>query len=489
MFDIDWDKLKKKAVEIMDSAAEDLGETLQDAKETGSDLAEKVANTTKEVTKKFCVSVLSSNLDNGTKSKINNVLKSTNDICDSVVDKIHKQKIYMEHKIIMMGGRRSGKSTILSSILYQLRENTPGTICTITDSSDYGQTIQDMNDNTIPLPTLDIKRRELKHYIEKRKPNTEFLVDMTPTKGEGRYTLEVSSGNTAINLVFIDVPGEWMCPEIGHGFQRLTKCVEESDVFVIAIDTPFMMNAEENVNEVYNRIYEIENIMGHMKINTEHDLKRIILCPIKCEKWINAGKSDEIVNKVCKIYKNLINRWVSCPEVTIQILPILTVGGIEASSLKKAKLYFKDDDDRTGISCSENILTNTLTDKDGNVIRKTKTGFVEDDKSWFIDYTDIPISWYKLNGKGFCPQFCEQPGYHILSFLVNKEENIRIARAKAEGDNLGEKNFLTRWLIKLFNPTFGKYLPIWKQTIDEMNRQGLLKTEGNGFCFIKKKIE
>ena len=43
----------------------------------------------------------------------------------------------MAHKIIMLGGRRSGKSSILSSILYALDKNTSGDLFVVSDQTDY----------------------------------------------------------------------------------------------------------------------------------------------------------------------------------------------------------------------------------------------------------------------------------------------------------------------------------------------------------------
>ena len=91
-------------------------------------------------------------------------------------------KVIMEHKILMMGGRRAGKSTILSSILSSLRQ-TPGAICTILDRTDYTQMIETPN-GLIPMPTLDIKQREVVNYMKKKSTNTNFLVDMSPSYGK-----------------------------------------------------------------------------------------------------------------------------------------------------------------------------------------------------------------------------------------------------------------------------------------------------------------
>ena len=428
------------------------------------------------------------------------VAKGTKEIAQEIASKTDTtvaNKDFMGHKILMMGGRRAGKSTILSSILTQLRENTPGTICTIIDRTDYTQEIETKY-GTVPLPTLDVKQNEIRKYISdrqkyisKHKENTEFLVDMSPTSGKVSYILEVSTGNTVVSLEFIDVPGEWMRTNIQEHAQ-LISLIERSDVFVIAIDTPFLMNTDDAegtaVNMVYNRVNEITQAMAKLKINSKDDLKQIILCPVKCEKWIRAGEADKVVAKVLKSYRDLINRWVNCPEVTIQIMPIQTVGGFESTRMLPAKLYFKDENDNTGESCSIDPLNNKLMTKDGSTVDKYVR--IEDDPFWSIDYMDIPLSWYKLNDEnGLKPKFCEQPGYHILDFLLRKEENAIKSKAEAEKEKMDRSNVIWKYLTRKFNPTFGQYLPIWKSAICRLKNSNMIKTDGDGFCYVKSKIE
>ena len=273
---------------------------------------------------------------------------------------------------------------------------------------------------------------------------------------------------------------------------QLVSLVERSDVFVIAIDTPFLMNTDDAegvaINMVYNRVNEITQTMSKLKINSEDDLKQIILCPVKCEKWIRAGEADKVVKKVLKSYRDLINRWVGCPEVTIQIMPIQTVGGFESSRMLPAKLYFKDDDDRTGESCSVDPKTMDLMTRDG--VKVSEYARIEDDPFWTIDYMDIPLSWYRLNDEnGLKPKFCEQPGYHILDFLVRKEDNAIRSRAEAEKKKMEKSNPIWKFLTRVFNPTFGQYLPIWKNVIDRLSSSNMIKTDGDGFCYVRSKIE
>lgn len=487
MFGIDLEELKAKAEKALETTAEKTAEAIELPKKTSKAIVKGIIDISKTAIDNVSSNIAINTMDSKVKNGIYKVLDAAKDKLDTANNMLDKKEIVMEHKILMMGGRRAGKSTILSSILSQLRKNTPGTICTIIDRTDYTQTIE-TKEGTKPLPTLDIKQLEIKSYMAKRQKNTEFLVDMSPTYGKASYTLEVSANNTAINLEFIDVPGEWMRANVAD-HAKLVNLVEESDVFVIAIDTPFLMNAEEDINSVYNRVNEITQAMSKLKIGSPADLKQIILCPVKCEKWVKTGEFDKVIDKVKQAYRNLINRWVTCPEVTIQIMPIQTVGGLVCSRLLPAKLFFKNEDDRVGESCSEDPLTGLIIDKNGKIIRQTKESFVDDDPIWTIDYMDIPLSWYQLNGEGFNPKFCEQPGFHILKFLVEKEENVLKAQAKLQQNIIKSRPLFLNWLTKIFNPTFGKYLPVWKNVINELSFGNYIKTEGDGFCYVREQIK
>lgn len=81
----------------------------------------------------------------------------------------------MDYKILMLGGRRSGKTTLLASILQQLRKIPP--ILSILDKTNYTQNIMGKEGLKF-LPTLDFKINELEDLILSQSFNREFLVDM-----------------------------------------------------------------------------------------------------------------------------------------------------------------------------------------------------------------------------------------------------------------------------------------------------------------------
>ena len=62
-------------------------------------------------------------------------------------------------------------------------------------------------------------------------------------------------------------------------------------------------------------------------------------------------------------------------------------------------------------------------------------------------------------------------------------------KAEIESIKYKSKGWLSRIFIRLFNPTFGMYLPKWKAVIDTMHQKGLLKSQGDGFEKVTNFIE
>lgn len=167
MFGINLDELKDKAARALELSAEKAAEAIELSRKTGKLVAKEIIEVSETAVDNISTNVTLSSMDSNIKNGFYKVLDAAKDTLDSANDMLDKKEVIMEHKILMMGGRRAGKSTILSSILSQLRKNTPGTICTIIDKTDYTQAIETKN-GAISLPTLDIKQNEIKAYINKR---------------------------------------------------------------------------------------------------------------------------------------------------------------------------------------------------------------------------------------------------------------------------------------------------------------------------------
>lgn len=381
-------------------------------------------------------------------------------------------------KIIMLGGRRSGKSTILSTIIHTLN-NESSHLCAFNDATPYGAS------SGMQVSLIE-KRREIDNYLRKRVKfgnNSQFIVDMSPSTNQGDYNIVASvKGASKIGLDFVDVPGEWM-ESHNHTTSGLLNHVKESDVFIVAIDTPYLMQDENpNINSVWNRTDEITNLLSEIKINAEDDRKLVLFVPVKCEKWAREGRMDEVTARVKESYKTFINSWVDNKAVEIWVMPIITVGGLEHTALLDAYRFFKTEKEKVGEICSIEPFTGILRLKDGKTLFESSVYSVdsEPDKSYCISYTQIPLSWYRCTlDEGFNPRFCEQVAYHILRFLVEKETIL----SEQKYNEYRNKP----WWIRIFSSggRFGKYLSIYRDLVGRIP----LKISGDGFTHVTEMVD
>lgn len=369
----------------------------------------------------------------------------------------------------MLGGRRSGKSTILSTVMHSLNKNVAHLVA-LNDVTPYGSS------SGMQVPLKD-KRLEIDEYLRKRNKfgsNSQFIVDMSPSKDEGDFNLVASiQGASQIGLDFVDVPGEWMV-ENHDKHATLVQHVKESDVFVIAIDTPYLMQDENpNINTVWNRTEEIDNLLANIVTEDNADKKLILFVPVKCEKWVNCNEVEKVSERVMQAYRTTINKWVNNPAVEMWVMPIETAGGIEHTRLLDGYRFFRDKSDKKGELCSVDPLTDILMLQDGKTLFRQAVDSVESepDGSLKMSYTQLPLSWYKTTGTGFKPRGCEQVAFHILRFLVQKEENTAA---------LNYEEYRNKpWWKRLFSSggRFGRYLPKYRELITRIP----LKTSGDGF--------
>lgn len=366
----------------------------------------------------------------------------------------HGHKMKKAYKILLLGGHGVGKSTLLSSIYTQCKGNTPEEVCSILDKTCY------INNQRL----LSSKHDEIKRFLNNRL-RTEFCVRGGDSFGIDSYIIEVKARNACLSLEFIDVPGSFMRVSGLEYAKYIVRLVREANVFIITIDTPYLMNAKDKegveINEIYNRIDEIIYAMRDLNVEYDNDLKQIFLCPVKCEKWMQEGKIYDVVDNVKSAFKYLINHWRASQNVVMQIMPIQTVGGIEFTRMLPAMRYFSDEKDSIGTLCSECPSTGLLVMKDGRVMRRRPGDCIEPDISFVVDNISLPLSWYKFNGKDFCPKFGEQVIYHILNNIVEMESSLNRA-----------------------NPSFEKELSVWRDVISWLKKMHLIKTEGDGFCYI-----
>lgn len=290
-------------------------------------------------------------------------------------------------KILMMGGRRCGKTSVLAAM--------DDCCVDVLACSDMEVKIVEGSNE------LALKKAEAEKYFSaEEKKKMKFIPDMLPSPIDSIYTYQVEIGGKDIgyDLEFRDFPGEYLANSDEE--EKLQKWFNESQVIVIAIDTPHLVEKVDKITGVgkyhtkFNRVDEITRYFKSAFKNGMYN-KMVIFVPLKCEKYYYRKDMDRVIEMVKKGYSDLFE-FLASPDVksicTVAIAPILTFGGAEF-------LKFKED-------------------------------------SYVGEYNYRPRPEDK-----YAPLGCEQPLFLVLKYLVNIAKN-----------NSSKKPKILRWFDKnLFN--------------------------------------
>ena len=246
--------------------------------------------------------------------------------------------------VLMVGGKRCGKTTVLASLDRQANKVFKGAM---TLDKAQGEMVSDLQD----------KVSEMQDIFIDAEPQDFFHPDDLPNKSIENYefSLKITGKNsTGISLCFTDVPGEGFV--VGNIFnQEIKEKIEHSDVLIIAIDTPFMMeekndrlgygvrhmqaNRSSEITQFIKSRLDIQKIQNHL----------ILFVPLKCEKYYYRNQLSEVAETVKKAYADLI-RFFASPNLkdncTVAITPILSVGGFEFFDFDDGYIFRSKEEER-----------------------------------------------------------------------------------------------------------------------------------------------
>lgn len=357
-------------------------------------------------------------------------LKEKVDTTISQKDKAKPKRKRGDINILMAGGKRTGKTSILASMAQ----------CCMKKLADVEQlSIVRDEDSGIGL---NAKYTELKQYFTKKymSGNPYFVADLQPTRNDSSYGFDVAVDDKDLgyNLCFTDIPGEWL--QKSEYAQDLQNIMDISQVIIVAIDTPHLVEDVDpalgyGVNhESFNRVRELTRFFKNTFHTKEHRL--VIFVPLKCEKYyyqneINPAKMGmPMVNEMVKKgYRELIDFLTKsnvAEMCTCAIMPILTLGGAE---------FFE---------------------------------FDENGYAGLYSYVLDPVH------RKFEPQFCEQPLFLTLQYVIT------LAR------NRSEKHKILAWMRE----TFKKQAKLEALQSCESTLKGLIMTDASlGFEILNDPLQ
>ena len=415
-------------------------------------------------------------------------------------------------KVLMMGGRRAGKTSVLAGLVNTMINGDIKNLLAI-------------NDVTVLMPdqeSLDNKIERLKESVKSLSGKT-FLVDDSKTSSFTTHSLQFEIPGTSNNMTieFKDANGEFYESRASydtHGGAPISKeqiidAVKEADVYVIAIDTPYLMEAvnpgnelcDESINMAYNHVDDIHSYLTYIDDKDGADAKLVLFVPIKCEKWVHRGEADKVTQRIKDVYKTVFKALDDYKNLQVDIIPVETVGAIE----------FKEH--QTAMICSNNdfvarkcCVLNGETEVrfgDGTCRQIMQDDIIDEDpEGKMSEFHSIirPYSWFHVTGNEYAPHNCEQLAYYILQFVLKKYlflKNLEAEKKEKERKKKSWWKYTKIAIIAFFSIPFaiiywaaGKLIEKMgtisyeelKTLVTSIESRGLIKHNTEGICNVKK---
>lgn len=244
-------------------------------------------------------------------------------------------------KICVVGGFNCGKRTLIASI-FNCLGNGPLKIQPVRNS-DIGNL-----DNNF----LYNKMLELQCQLKQNSSDTPFIMESHDRFPVNHFFIDLKIQKNGCNLKLYISYILAIYLEEQNVTEEIYNAMSDSDVVLIAIDTPYIMGPCEDVSKLLctdkvcnavNKVDEIQNILMHIKYNDVNDARMVMFVPVKCEKWAaEQGGLEKVKSRVKEVYGTSIRSLVMHDNIKVSILPVQTIGNILFSEFMKAYLYHSD---------------------------------------------------------------------------------------------------------------------------------------------------
>ncbi|MBQ7886267.1 MAG: hypothetical protein IJ313_05170 [Clostridia bacterium] len=307
------------------------------------------------------------------------------EIKKKIIDKTFSPKM----SICMLGARGVGKTSVITSMYNGQKEAVEGT--------DLFLIAQGTTDSI-----LRQKRECLKEIFSGYHEADEFVKE-GGIAGDSKettfsFTYGMNSANVNIGLEIRDYPGEYLLSNP----QTVAEYVRQADAVLVAIDTPCLMEENGIFNEGKNRPKLVSQFL--MENLPQGEEKLVLFVPLKCERYANDGRLDEVKERICEVYAELLeylrdrqDQHGLKKKICCAITPIKTLGGVEFDS-------FEYNFDGT---------VNIVELADGSLIPAG------------INYRFVSTD------AQYAPENCEQPLYYLLGFFSKQYEIMRQEQSKS----------------------------------------------------------
>lgn len=311
--------------------------------------------------------------------------------------------------VLMLGQRRTGKSSVLSSMITSMEK-----IC-----ADTGFRFTADDDTKIHMRTKLSQLQNIFHVhrgeaefstMEGYQDDTEYSVQ-TDADITYRFLLEQIDSkkkNRTFVIDFVDVRGESMTENFSsENGPSVNDRIMQSSVLIIAIDSPALMEGRikdgageyhKGVNlpdDIYNHITAADVEMRRQLKDGKSLMPRLVLfVPLKCEKYYYECRMGELNRRIQAGYKNLFTFFEANHEYTVVITPILTLGDVVFDHYKKRTIQLP-----------------------GGAEREIVITFGSDGEKSLRAVPRFPMFCFRDENAKFSPQYCEQPLLYVLAYI------------------------------------------------------------------------
>lgn len=323
-----------------------------------------------------------------------------------------------EIKILMLGARRAGKTSLLAAVADTFKDESLKKHLIIEEAT--------LNDGS--RSTLSGKVDSFKQFMKDYEGKI-ILNDEDPTNTFHDYVIRVClpgmSGD--MRMTFTDANGEFYY-QGDRNFDDIKKKILEYDVIIVAVDSVYLMeavNAENDLcsktlSDACNQVDSVHTLLSALHDDNGSNARLVIFAPVKCERWAKYGDINRVTQRVEESYSTTIKALKSFSNIEVMILPVQTLGNVVFDSHHEA--YQVTNKNGKTLRCTEMDKNECVLLENGNMYKLKDDDILQDDHTTVIEGYGFsrPNSWFKVINCNYAPHNCEQLAYNILHFLISK---------------------------------------------------------------------
>lgn len=182
--------------------------------------------------------------------------------------------------------------------------------------------------------SLEACFNQLRQVVTETKHRVNKGVDGTVDSREFRFYMQYKNASPFLETCFYDFPGGWLESNANEeNSQKVQNLCKMSDVILIAIDSPPMMEKAGRYNSSVNREFQVSEAL-EKALNTA-EKKLICFVPLRCESYIHTQK-ERLFKRVQEVYKDIFHicqKKMAANSVALVVAPCETTGNFFFSNM------------------------------------------------------------------------------------------------------------------------------------------------------------